>query len=375
MSYLVNDRLEVSVYVADIEYPLQAINLLNWLHIATTVRIGLPTLGMQIKDVQHVFDKIGLLDGTPIRVVIKALGKDSKTYVFRKFNHKRVLTGDAYTWTIFGYWDAPLYWAASSVEALEGTADNVLQQIASTCGLKYDGTPTNDSQIWVPRNRTYRAWAKDIADHAWVNDTSCMILGIDLDGTLRFKDVNNLPDAQIKIIGYTYASDALTATDLEVNAASGLNNVLSGYQNMRVSQSQITDDTHTVIKDLAFTPDVKTPHYNDALKQTLNRGAVRFSPIDAGNVHDNYEKASYQNLRYRNLLSFGLDALMVDATDVPLIARVNLGLQVEGSAQDTSNSGNYTTTGHAIYVQGANYSEKIGMCRHGTNEIANGTQN
>ena len=369
MGYLVNGQLEVSVYIDDKEYPLEAINLLNWLHMSATLRHGLPSFGMQITDVQHIFDTIGLLDGTPIRIVVKPNGKDSKTYVFRKYNHKREFTGDAYTWTLFGYWDAPLYWTASSVRAIEGTANNVLQEIATTCGLKYDGTATNDSQIWVPRNRTYKSWAKDIVDHAWVTDNSCMVLGVDLDGTLRLKDVNDLPPPKIKILGYTYAEDALTASDIQVNASSGLNNALSGYQNMRVGQSVTAEETSQVIKDLQFKPDVKSPLYNDVLKQSLGRGAVRFSPIDAGNVHLNYEKAQYQNTRYRNLFSFGLDALMVDSTEVDLAMRVSLGLQNESTDQDGPNSGTYTTTGHAIYMQGANYSEKIGMARHGTNEV------
>lgn len=368
MSFIVNGQLEVSIFVADKEYPLQAINLLNWMHIATTVRQGLPTCGFQITDVQHVFDNIGLLDGTPIRIVIKPNGKDSQTYSFRKYNHTRAFTGDAYTWTIYGYWDAPLFWTGSSVRAIEGTTNNVLQEIASTCGLKYDGTSTNDSQIWVPRNRSYRAWAKDLVDHAWVNETSCMILCVDLDGTMRFKDLNALPPAKKKIQGYGYAEDALTAVDVQITAASGLNNALSGYQNMRVAQSSIADETAQIIKDLRFTPDVKSPLYNQNLKDQLQRGAVRFGPIDAGNVHDNYEKASYQNLRYRNMFSFGLDALMVDSTEIKLAERVALSLQTESTSQDAPNSGSYTVTGHAIYTQGANYSEKIGLARTGTNE-------
>jgi hypothetical protein len=368
MSFLLNGELEVSIFIDDNEYPLTALNLLNWLHISTTMRHALPTFGLQITDVQHVFDNIGLLDGTPIRIVIKPNGKDSRTYSFRKYNHNRVLTGDAYTWTLFGYWDAPLYWAASSVRAIQGTANNVLQEIASTCGLKFDGSVTNDSQIWVPRNRVYRTWAKDIVDHSWVSDNSCMSLCVDLDGTMRLKDLNNLPDPTKKILGYGYADDAYTAVDVQASANSGLNNALSGYQNMRVAQSVTTDDTWQIIKDLNFTPDVKSPLYNRDLRDQLGRGAVRFSPIDAGNVHDNYEKASYQNTRYRNLFSFGLEALMVDSTEMKIGERVALSLQTESTSQDAPNSGTYTITGHAIYTQGANYSEKLGMVRHGTNE-------
>lgn len=370
MGYLVGGRVEVSIYINDIEYPLEAINLLNWLHIATTVRHSLPILGFQLDDVQHIIDKIGLLDGAPIRIVVKPNGKNSRSYAFRKFNSSRKFTGECWRWTIYGYWDAPLYWAGTSVKALEGTANNVLEEIATTCGLKYAGLNTNDSQIWVPRNRTYRAWAKDIVNHTWISNTSCMMFGVDLDGTLRLCNVNDLPEPQVNILAYTYSEQALTASDVQLNASSGLNNALSGYNSMRVSQSVTADETQTFVDTLSFTPDVKTPHYNMQLKEMLNRGAVRFGPIDAGNVHDNYERADYQNVRYRNLFSYGVDALMVDVNDIKLGDRVNLAMQTETTKQDVPNSGVYTITGHAVYVQGANYSEKLGMTRHGTNDIS-----
>lgn len=369
MGFLVSGRIEVSVYINDVEYPLDAINLLNWLHIATTTRHSLPMLGFQVDDVRHSIDTVGMLDGAPIRVVIKPNGKNSRTYTFRKFDSSRVFTGSCWRWTIYGYWDAPLYWAGASVRAIEGTTNNVLQEIANTCGLKYEGTNTNDSQIWVPRNRTYRTWAKDIVNHAWVTNRSCMVSGVDLDGTLRLLNFSDLPEPQINILAYTYAENALTASDVQVSAASGLNNALTGYNSMRVVQSVIADETRQVLNELLVTPNVKNIHFNRELKAQLGRGAVRFSPIDAGNSHENYERASYQNIRYRNLFSYGVDALMVDVTNVKLGDKVNLAVQTETLKQDVPNSGVYTVTGHAIYVQGANYSEKLGMARHGDNSI------
>ncbi len=88
--FLLQNQLEVSVFFNDIEYPLGSINLLNSLHITTTVRGSVPLLSMSINDVQHVMDKIGLQDGIPIRVVIKPNGKETRVYKFRKFSHKRV---------------------------------------------------------------------------------------------------------------------------------------------------------------------------------------------------------------------------------------------------------------------------------------------
>ncbi len=368
MGYSLTDRLEIAVFINDKEYPLGSVNLLNALHITTTVRGSLPLLTMAINDVEHIFDRLSLQDGIPIRVVIKPNGQETRTYRFRKFNHKRDMNGASYTWTIFGYWDAPAYWNTTTAAGIKGTSNDVLQQIANSCNLKFDGTATNDSQLWMPRNKAYRAFAKDIAQNGYVNAQSCMVLGVDLDATMRYKDVNNLPAPTKKIIAYQQAKDAVTAVDVTVNASSGFNNAMTGYQNMRYVQSSVDDELQTQLKDLQFTPDSKSPLYNTKLKDQLARGPVRFGPISCGNVHENYELASYQNTRYRNLFSMGLELLVTNISDFKLLEQINFSVQKEDLSQDVLNSGIYTISGHSLYVQGANYFEKIGITRHGTNE-------
>jgi hypothetical protein len=141
---------------------------------------------------------------------------------------------------------------------------------------------------------------------------------------------------------------------------------------MRYAQSS-TGALQTQITDLSFTPDSKAPLYNTALKSDLGRGPVRFGPIDVGNVHAKYERASYQNVRYRNLFSLGLDLLIALPTDITLLEQINFSIQNEDTSQDTANSGVYAVTGHSLYIQGANYCEKVGIVRHGTNEKYVGT--
>jgi len=232
--------------------------------------------------------------------------------------------------------------------------------------LKYDGISTNDAQLWMPQNKAYRMFAKDVANNGYVNDTSCTALCVDLDGTMRYKDVNNLPTATKQIIAYQYKQGYTTAIEVAISASSGFNNAVSGYQNMRVAQST-TGTSQSTITDLSFTFDSKAPLYNQPLKTELKRGPVRFGPIDVGNVHDNYERASYQNTRYRNLFSMGLDLMLPVISDIQLLDQVNFSVQREDAEQDVSNSSAYTVTGHSIYIQGASYFEKLNIVRHGTN--------
>lgn len=367
-SYLVSGQIEVSVFINDTEYPLGALNLLHALHIATSVRYAMPMLTLQVTDSQRLMERIGLKDGVPIRIVIKAQGKDSKTYKFRNFNHTRQQDGASYVYRIYGIWDNPLYWNTSTAEGIQGTTNDVMSRIADKCGLTYDGTKTNDSQLWMPQNKLYRAWAAELCACAYVNDTSCLSLGLDLDGVLRFKDINNLPKAEKTIIAYQYKENAFTAVDFQVTTASGFNNALTGYQNMRFSQSSVEDQIQEEINSLTFKSDVKAPLFNTDLKNKIGRGAVRFGPIDSGNVHQKYERAKYQNVRYSNLFNLGLDVLVSMPTNIKLLEQINFSVQKEDTSIDAATSGIYTVSGHSIYVEAATYSEKVGLTRHGTNE-------
>lgn len=366
--YLVQNQLEVSIFINDIEYPIGAINMLQSLHITTTVRGSVPMLSMQLVDAQRLMEQIGLKDGVPIRIVIKALGKNSKTYNFREFTHQRIQSGANYVYRIFGYWDVPIYWATSTAASKKGTSNDVISFIASQCGMKYDGTSSNDSQLWMPQNKLYRAWAKSVVEAGYVNDNSSMSLGLDLDNTLRYKDVNNLPAPEKSVIAYQLSKEAYTAVDFQITTSSGFNNALTGYQNMRYAQSSTADTTQEQIQNLVFKADVKSPLYNVSLKDKIGRGAVRFGPIDCGNVHTKYERAKYQNVRYANLFNLGLDLLMTMPTDIKLLEQINFSVQKEDTSIDTATSGIYTVTGHSIYIEAATYAERIGIVRHGTNE-------
>lgn len=367
MAYILQNQLEISLFIDDNEYPLGDTNLLNSLHIATTLRVSMPMLSMSIDDVQHIFDKIGLQDAIPIRVVIKAANKDTKTYNFRYFDHARNQKGGYYTYMIYGYYDSPLYWNGTACTGIQGSSNAVLQEIATRCGLKYSGTTTNDVQLWMQQNVAYRSFVKDVTLHGYVNDTSCMVSGVDLDGTLIYRNVNALPEPTKKIVAYQYAKDAFTALEVQVSTDAGLNNALTGYQNMRYQQSSIADALHTQIKDLTFNPNARAPLLNNTMKQKTARGPVRFGPVDVGNAHEKRERANYQNIRYRNLFSFGLDAMLSQLTNFELAEQVVLSVQREDTGQDTPNSGTYTITGHSLYVQGGTYNERVGMARHGSN--------
>lgn len=368
MAYIIQNRIELSIFIDDKEYPLEDTNQLNFLHISQQATTFFPTCCFQIVDNARILDIIGLQDGIPIRIVIKQGENSNQTYNFRMRHRLKQTNNPIPTYTIDGYFDSPMWYAGTTNRNIRGTSGEVMEYIASMCGLNYDGVVTNDSMLWTPQNSKWHQFAKDTTLNAYVNDQSCMCFALDLDGTLLFRDINNLTDNRIQIVANQNQDNAITSIAHSDIAQSGFNNAISGYWNTRISQSATADDSHTKIDQLQFKSDSRSPLYNKTVKNDVRAGSVRFTPIDVGNLHPNYHKAAYQNNRYRNLFSLGQQLLLTQPTKFRIFDSINFSVQKEDQSQDVSASGNYTVSGRAIMVQGSNYGEKLVVMRHGTNE-------
>ena len=368
MAYILQNRIELSIFIDDKEYPLEDTNQLNFLHISQVATTFFPTFCFQIVDNSRIMDIIGLQDGIPVRIVIKQGENRNQIFNFR-MRHALKQTGNPIpTYTIDGYYDSPRWYSGTTNRNIRGTANEVLAEIASQCGLQYDGVATNDSMLWTPQNSRWRQFAKDVTMNAYVNPTSCMCSVLDLDGVLRLRDIHNLTEDRINIVAFQNQDNAVTSVSNESIAQSGFNNAISGYWNARVVQSSTGDATHDRVDQLQFKADSRSPLFNTAVKDDARAGMVRFSPIDVGNLHPNYERASYQNNRYRNLFSLGQQLLINQPTQFRIFNPVTFSVQKEDQSQDISASGNYTVSGRAILIQGTNYGEKLVIVRHGTNE-------
>lgn len=371
MGLQIQDRMEISLFFSGIEFPLAGLNTLNSLQIDMSIKVILPTIQLVITDELEMLTQTGVVqDATPISVVIKAFGQaTATTYNFRLFKYKSFKATVGTMYIIDGYWDSQKYWLASTTTGIRGTSNDVLTQVAAACGLKYKGTSTGDSQLWMPQNRSYGNFVKKIVAHGYASGTSLMVAGVDLTGTLLYQDFNVAPDAAsvINVSLGQYVPGALPAVDYNPKNYSGFNNRMTGYNNVRVSQSMYGAE-QTSIKDLQFTSDSRSPFYSVATKNTAAQGSVLFSGIDAGNTHSSYEQAFYQNQRYKNLLNAGIDVMTTIPTTLNLLDAFNFVDQNDdGTSANQSWSGVYRLTSKAIHIEGASYSELFEGYRHGTN--------
>jgi hypothetical protein len=374
VGYQLANRLEVQVFINGTEYPLDpGTNTLNFLHMGCQVQGKLPTCHFMVTDTIKSLDQIFLQDGIPLQINLKAYGGQTQSYYFRLFHKKKSFNGAAFVYEVDGYWNAPIYWTGTSAAGIQGTSSEVLSQIARTCGLKYQGVSTSDSQLWMQRNRNYADFAKIVAQHGFITEQSYTVSGVDLTGTLLYVDANNLPAPAVQLVAYQTVSGMYTVSDYKAVTRSGLNNNLTGYNNVRFTQSQTGTTLSTPNSDVQFTPDTSAPLFNTTVKTQAARGYQTYGPIDVGNVHSSYERANYQNLRYANLYSMNAEFITLTPTPLTLFNRFTFSLETENQKLDPAYSGNYITSAKAIYVQGTNYVEKVVGSRTGTdNQYSNG---
>ncbi|QBX06672.1 hypothetical protein H1O16_gp259 [Burkholderia phage BcepSaruman] len=365
MGFAVNDRLEVSLFINDQEFPLDSLNVLHFLHIAWGTRGLVPTIHLSVFDAQHTLDAVPLQDGIPIRVAIRAYQGQTQTYNFRKYDHKKTNTGNGFTYRLDGYLDVPKYWLGTSVVGIRGTSNEVLNQIATSCGMKYEGVSTADSQLWLPRNRTYAEFARHVADAGYATDSSYMEMAVTSYGAIRYLDVNALPQTTTKVTLGQFVQGSLTAADYKPHARSGMNNKMTGYQNTKHSQSLSGDVLNSAASTLVFNPDSSAPLFNAKVREDAARGYQTFGGIDVGNTHANYDKALYQNLRYSNLFSLDVEFLMASPTTFEPMDTFSFIVDQETNLVDRAYAGTYTVVARAIFITGATYAEKILGTRSG----------
>lgn len=354
----INNSLTCAVFINGQEFPLDSGNALNSVHIGASTLYKLPQMQIIISDVTNVMPKFGLQDNVPLTITLNGLYKMDRN--FRILNWSPRPIGDGFQYVINCYWDAPRYWAGSSKVGFTGTSSNVLAALADTTGLKvYEkNAKTSDSMTWMQANRSFSQFARDIARHGYVNDKSHMMLAVDSLGNLRYVDLNALTvkPVNVALTPPPDGVDQLLITDFRPITKSGLNNIIGGYQTERMIQ-KIDPAAATTAKQIDLKSDAQFPLVNTKVRSTIERGPISYTPISFGNVHDNYERALYQNIRF-NLLK-NLTGEFLFPFQTPFEPGSQIVFSQVPDRKSTEYNGVYTVTEKIIFIQGTSYNEKI----------------
>jgi hypothetical protein len=367
MTYQVNDSTNIAIYIEDQELPLDSGNSLHMLHVVAGSRITLPMLQFNFTDMLKVVPFMKLQDGSLITVVIDGIIKTQRR--FRVLNWSRTSIGDGFNYTVDAYWDAPKFWLGSTNTNVRGSSYTVLTDLATECGIKAHkgNTPTNDTMLWVPGNATYGQFSRAIARHGYANPKSLMVFAVDTLGTMRYLDVSTNP-APDRTVGYTPPQNGTKfqlLTDFKPVNRSGIANAMSGYRHTRHVQYALGNSIgpDLVESEVTTVPDSKYPLVNMSVRDLQVRGSISYSPVDFGNVHEHYERALYQNIRFNMLNSVEGEFLFSYQTDWE--AGDNFTYVSPAELSNKSYDGEFTVVTKVVFITGSTYQEKVIAVKQG----------
>lgn len=371
MAFEIEDRVSIRLFLGGVEVLFSKINSLNFLHMGSSSKLGVPMIHLSLSDPTEIISNRKLLgEGSSIRVMLSSgVGfKTVKTYLFRLNKHRKLAAAPSTTYEMDGYLDVPAYWIQTALKPRKGSSYQVLSEIAEDCGLEFEGDTTSDEQVWIPGNLKYYAWAKNIAERGYRSETSAMKLCLEMDGTLLYKDVCNLLQADHKVSLISKTPGHILATDFRPDTSAGFNNVRHSYKSAVVYQNILNNQTDFNKYDEEVTveqhSDEVTFLRNSDISNQVTRGSVRFQPLDFGNVHENYHRAKYQGSRLNGLFSLVGSVVTGDVTDVRVFDNLQMNLSSSsGTEHEKPYSGLYKVGGRVVYVNGSNYYEKFDVLR------------
>ena len=355
-----------------------SMNMLSSILIMDGFGMGLPVLQLVLNDEKESLSKeLAIADGSKITI---RMGRDTKNInecPFRVFGFRRARGSNGPRLEIVGLLDVPLFGAGAFTEAYRMSSSDLMSHLAGLCGLKYDGPKTNtdDLMTWINVNCNRLSFTEDVAMRAYTSETSCMARIVTADGTLRYK---NLFDVLQDKATHTFVHDTVGGGGTEGKAVSvreakdasvsgvGAHYLNYGQKHYQHSGSGIDIEILSLTAPLLGTG---LPLNEDVRKQLTERGSkVSYSGFDPGTgpseddaVHQFYENAYYQNLRFLTMFSERLTLLTDQCTDVRTFDPVAYLLKNDksGTTQvSTDVSSKYVLGGKTIQIKnGSKYAE------------------
>lgn len=375
MPYSLADRVYVEVYFNGQEFPFNEVNTLDYIHFIESTRLQLPQLTMSLKDpIRWLMQTGSLGDGSLIRLVYGTTADTSSlaTVDFRLVRQSKPAGPGTDTIIIEAILDAPRYMAATLREPITGTSSKVLEQLAQTSGLTFEGVGTSDSQVWYPGNRKINAMVRYVAERGFATENSCMLVAVDASKRMIYRDITSMdsPKVNFGLMDLSGAS-GIPVTSFVPSTHSGVENIRIGYAGAVVEQNVSADSSLNVKHSAVGTVinEQGSLMVNGELKTLVPEGWVRFSPMSPGNVHQNSESARYQNTRVPSLFSSVLELVSPVKTDVTLLDTVGVATSVveQNDPSAVAWSGSYRVSTKVTYITAGSYAERFTLQRRTVN--------
>lgn len=356
------------LYLDQKEVPLEDLTFTEVL-VSSHILYRLPIGHIKFTDAKGVMDAFKLEDGTKINFKLGASKQRVFLYEYRVYNVlKERLANDHIAYTISFIDIVDIWRLQPSKTSLKGSSSQVLEKIAKYCGLTFEGTQTADEQVWLPMAESFCDYAHRIKNSGYVDDSSCMIMAVNMYGMLKYTNLNAVPIDKTKV--FRYGSDeagAIPVMDIAFHNDSGSSNTAGGYKQTNHQFSAIKEQRQksSGVQTRRLS---ENTNVNKEVAANIGDGNIKHLPVDAGNNHQNTLKARNQNDRIPLLLSTRVSLLTILDPDLELLESCNLQVYGKDAKLKKAESGLYIVAGKSIIMNADfRYVERYELIRDGNN--------
>lgn len=290
--------------------------------ISNTWLIG-PTFDMLILDSSGTILTPTPSDGMKLRVVIGDSINNAVEYHFRCVGSPtRESTGQGPAVRLSAILDSPKLFHGVCSKGVKGTSSFAIATLATDCGLKWHvDSSDNDSMTWLPMGRKYGYFLADIASHGWFGEESAAsVVAVTLNGEVRYRDLAKVAKSKPKFsfffgVDKPKGDNNYIAHDMSIEDLSTAGIGQLGYTANRTRFG--IDGKLEKWDQVSVTQNNERLNIGSKLKEEIGVGRVMLGAPDCGNTHSNYDRAEYQNQRYRATFGRQLSLVVSRMTNAP----------------------------------------------------------
>lgn len=367
----ITDRFFLSIFWNGQEMPLDILSF-NSLQMHSSTQMGFPVAKLQLGDTVGYFEDNPIVDADILNIRCGRQLETSITteYTWRVFKVVSSKEGSIEVYNIYLLPNAPRYINENFKGAITGRASDVIRAIAEISNLQADVDNTSDNQVWYGCGEKRVTFASYVTQHAYLNNTSCFLLGFTLDGRLKLKNISAvdfLGTNSLFVKGPQVTEGTIQVIGKKEILDSGLMNNLAAYRLETLVQRDEGNTRETSVEIPATT---NTININESMNTRLSGSKIHICPIDSGNTHSNYYVAEHQNKRIKATFGSGLYLACNEETNRDLFDPLKFILFDNVNAEVKVNnklSGGYMVTGKTIFIRPGYYYEKLKVVRQGYN--------
>lgn len=361
-------------------------NLIDEIIMQEGMGIAAPTLSL------HFFDQTGSLQrdlnlsqGTKCTITLARYGSKDQLVkrTFSLWSTTRNVSDAGPLLTAIFTLDAPKWIAGVYCENFRASSSQAIQNMAASSGLNYSGPSggTSDTMNWLNVNTTRSSFSEDVAMRGYASNASCMARALTLDSEVRYKnlfeELSKDDKAQFLLNDDSEIHD--NPVLLRETQETSISGVMAHWFNfgqiqhehsLNLEGQQITDRILAPVMGSGFP-------ISDRVKQLISDSEgsrVAYTGLDPGtepkpqsNIHSNYERAFYQNLRGLGLFTERMRVLGHAYTRLSTFDCVKyIQRDPEGNqfVHNQAVNGKYLVGGKTIRIKnGHNYSEVFDLIR------------